>query len=287
MTIETTPEGSEILVHWLGSPESRDRELVGGKAANLGALFTEFTVPPGFCLSAWSLAVGGTVAKYRDLLAEAYAELGRHCGEDTPAVAVRSSAIDEDGAVASFAGQHDTFLNATGIDAVADAVAECFASFHSHRAGQYRREHGLEAAPRRCAVLVQRLVPADVSGVLFSVNPVSANPDEVVINASWGLGESIVGGTVTPDVYVADKATGNLLYSEAADKQRMTIPVRGGTREVDVPSMVTSQRVLSEKQVAEAVRLGVEMERRHGLAVDLELAWSDQKLHLLQCRPAT
>jgi len=122
-------------------------------------------------------------------------------------VAVRSSALDEDGAGASFAGQHETYLNVVGAAAVAEAVARCWASVRSSRALEYRRRQGFPLDGARIAVLVQQLIPADVSSVVFSANPVTGSRDEVMINASWGLGESIVGGTVTPDTYVVRRRT--------------------------------------------------------------------------------
>jgi pyruvate,water dikinase len=113
--------------------------------------------------------------------------------------------VDEDGRTTSFAGQYETFLNVSGLDGLFQAVEGCRASSRSPRAVEYRRRNGLPTDRVDLAVLVQRLVPADVSAVMFTANPVSARRDQIVINASWGLGESIVGGTVTPDMVVVRK----------------------------------------------------------------------------------
>src|SRR5690606_22363725 len=125
---------------------------------------------------------------------------------DSP-VAVRSSAIDEDGPVASFAGQHRTLLNIRGFDALVDATVRCVASARAAEAVAYRQQRGLSVEDVRIAVLVQSLVAADSAGVAFTTNPLTGRDDEVLINANWGLGESVVGGTVTPDMFVVNKAS--------------------------------------------------------------------------------
>jgi pyruvate,water dikinase len=220
-------------------------------------------------------------------LVRAYRGLGERCGLDAPSVAVRSSALDEDGAGASFAGQHDTYLNVVGAEAVAEAVVRCWTSVRSPRALEYRRRQGLALDGIRIAVLVQQLVPADVSAVMFSANPVTASRDEIMINASWGLGESIVGGTVTPDTYVVRKAGITIVSRQIAEKRQMTVTVPGGTREVDVPRFLRAQPTLKDDQVAEMARLGVTLERRMGHPVDVECAWHAGQLYVLQCRPIT
>src|SRR5690606_11026322 len=160
-------------------------------------------VPAGFCLTAEAYRIaareGGLTDELAQHVREAYARLVR--GDTGQAVAVRSSAIDEDGPFASFAGQHDTNLNVIGLDAVIAAIDGTWRSLHSRSAMAYRRRHGLGLDGVALAVLVQRMVPADVAGVAFSVDPVAGRQDRVVVRASWGLGESIVGGTVTPDVW--------------------------------------------------------------------------------------
>lgn len=272
---------AEIL--WLGDERAGLAELAGGKAANLSRLAAAFRVPPGFVVTVPGTALS---REARARVTEAYRQLARFAGTAAPAVAVRSSAIDEDGLDASFAGQHDTFLNVSGPEQVWWALCRCLASFRSERARHYRRTSGLPEAPERVAVLVQCLVPADASGVVFSAHPVTGARDEVVVNASWGLGESVVAGTVTPDAYVLGR-DGAVRERTVADKRRMTIAVPGGTREVPVPGRMARMAVLDDARVRSAGALAVALERRMGRPVDVELAWSGPDLFLLQCRPIT
>ncbi|MBI4318487.1 MAG: PEP/pyruvate-binding domain-containing protein [Chloroflexi bacterium] len=291
-----------MYILWLGHPLCHERSLVGGKAANLSRLAEAYRVPPGFCLTtqAYDLAVAHSVAADApgpecpglppDLVepvAGAYRELAQRCQEAEPGVAVRSSAVDEDGATASFAGQYETFLNVAGIKAVSQVIAQCWASAHSARVAEYRRQHSLEPHGGRLAVLVQQLILADVSAVAFGANPVSGSRDEIVINASWGLGESIVGGTVTPDTFVVRRADLAILSRLIADKRRMTVAVPGGTREVDVPRFLRTQTSLDEDQVVEIAHLLMAIEDSTGWPADVECAYRSGELYLLQCRPIT
>jgi len=143
-----------------------------------------------------------------EAVAAAYATLSQQMQVDAPSVAVRSSAVREDGQNASFAGQYETYLNLVGIDAVVSSILHCWQSAQSDRVLAYQGQKDDFSGESPLAVLVQALIPADVSFVAFSANPVTGNRDEVVINASWGLGESVVSGTVTPDAYeIAQLAT--------------------------------------------------------------------------------
>lgn len=285
---------------WLGEGNCDDCTLLGGKAASLCSLAVDFRVPPGFCLTASALdravadglALSGEVPPalpselYADL-ARAYRQLGQRCGVEAPSVAVRSSALDEDGLGASFAGQHETFLNVVGASAVAQAVVRCWASALSARALEYRRRQDLGRERIRIAVLVQHMVPADVSAVAFSADPVTGSRREVVVNASWGLGESIVGGTVTPDTYVLRKVDMDVIERRVADKRRMTVLAPEGTRETDVPRFLRNQAALGDDQAREMARLAVDLEERTGHPVDVECAFHAGRLYLLQCRPIT
>ena len=276
---------------WLGHADCHDCTLVGGKVANLSRLAAAYAVPPGFCVPTTALAMPDhsfvLPAPLRQGISDAYRRLAVESGEAEPRVAVRSSAADEDGSAASFAGQHDTYLNITGSDAVVEAVARCWASAHTERAYEYRRQHGLSLDRIGLAVLVQRLVPADVSAVVFSANPVTGEYGEVVINASWGLGESIVGGTVTPDTYVVHRASGAVVERRIAEKRRMTVAIPGGTREVDVPRCLRAKPALNEPHIAAMTTLAVALERTMGWPVDIECAVQGDRLSLLQCRPIT
>ena len=290
----------EIL--WLGEPGCHDPALVGGKVANLSRLAADHRVPPGFVLTtaAFDQAIGrggipdaasswvsSIPAGFYDQIRDAYRALAGILRSEELSVAVRSSAVDEDGPDASFAGQHDTYLNIVGEEAVANAVARCWASIDSPHALDYRRRRGLPTDGLSMAVLVQQLVPADISAVVFGADPVTGTPDSVTINATWGLGLSIVDGTVTPDSYVVGKKDLTVTSRQTARKLRMTVRVAGGTREVDVPLHLQEKPAIDDDQAAELASLAVELEKTMGWPVDLECAYHAGKLYLLQCRPVT
>lgn len=273
-------------VYWLDSFECRDPARFGGKAANLARLAAEHPVPPGFCLAAGGAGATVLSPAARAEVAAAYAELGRRCGGADLAVAVRSSAVDEDGREASFAGQHETYLNVVGAEAVIAAVERCLASAQSPRALSYRRAHGLPAAAH-VAVLVQLLVVADAAAVVFSADPRTGDRDRVVINAAWGLGESIVGGNVTPDLYAVRKSDASIVERQVAEKTCMTVAGPAGTREVPVPRCMRCEPALGDDQILELACLACVLETHEGWPVDLECAYERGKLYLLQCRPVT
>jgi len=272
---------------WLGDPKSFDAALVGGKAANLSRLARLYhRVPDGFCIPVTLMDEAHPLDLSNEIFVAISDLMACHSLPEL-VVAVRSSAVDEDGAAASFAGQHETYLNIVGADAIIQAVTRCWESARSERALEYRRQQGLAVEHLQLAVLVQQLVASDVSAVVFSANPITRNRDEVMINASWGLGESIVGGTVTPDTFVVRKSDLAVLDRTIADKQRMTVAIPGGTREVDVPRFLRQQASLNDEQAAEMAQLALTLETTMGYAVDVECAWASGQLYLLQCRPVT
>lgn len=285
-TASETSNSDQPPIRWLGEAECCDPAQVGGKAGNLRRLARSYPVPPGFCLTADALA-RRRQADYREALLQAYALLEQLVGQAEPGAAVRSSGIDEDGKSASFAGQYETFLNVRGAGGVLAAVDKCLQSGFAPRAIEYRLQNGLNSADSRLAVLVQQLVPADVSAVIFGANPVNGRRDEIVITASWGLGESVVGGTVTPDTYTIRHSSAAQISAQISDKARMTVPTATGTAEVPVPRLLRRQRTLTDAQLLEMAQMATALESEMGYAVDLECAWQRGKLFLLQCRPIT
>ena len=274
-------------VRWLGDHDCHHDGVVGGKAASLSRLASHHTVPHGFAIPAMP-AIGRPLPETLPAaIFDAYGALGERCGLPEPPVAVRSSAVDEDGAEASFAGQHDTYLNIRGHDAVVDAVHLCVRSAASQEALAYRSERGLTVDDVHIAVLVQQLVASDVSAVVFSANPITGSRDEVMINANWGLGESIVGGMVTPDMFVVDKRRLEVTMREVAIKERMTVMTEIGTRDVDVPQDLQGASSLADDQVLAMTELALKLERVVGHPVDVECAIAQGTLYLLQCRPIT
>src|SRR2546423_7185835 len=258
-------------VAWLGEPSSLDATTVGGKTANLGRLARSFRVPPGFCLDVSAFdelrpALEGDArarARLRELVAASYGDLSRRVGEKEPRVAVRSSAIGEDSGDASFAGQHETVLDVSGVDAIVDALLQCWRSVFSHRAAAYRKQRGIDGTPR-IAVLVQLMVPADASAIAFSADPVSGARDVVIVNAARGLGDAIASGTITPDSYTVRKA--DLVIASRTCADGAAIP---------------------DADIAAIARLAIQLETVMGGPVDVECALRDGDLHLLQCRPIT
>ena len=275
-----------MTIHWLGAEACSDASLVGAKAANLSRLTAVARVPAGFAIPDLDAAIevlpDALAAEVRD----AYAALAARVGEADPAVAVRSSALDEDGTAASFAGQHATELNLRGIDAVLAAIVRCCASARSAAALAYRAAHRLDADAIRVAVLVQHLVPADAAGVAFSANPISGDRAEVVINAAWGLGEAVVSGLVTPDMFVIDAAD-TLLVREIATRETMTVRTDAGIEHVAVPDTQRDAASLTDAQAIDVAHLARALEAEMSWPVDIEFAVAAGVLYLLQCRPIT
>src|SRR5947209_7141141 len=214
---------------------------------------------------------------------QAYVGLG---GENLP-VAVRSSATAEDLPDLSFAGQQETYLNMHGEVMVLDAVKRCWTSLWTARAISYRTQHHIAQEQVSLAVVVQELVPAEAAGILFTANPLTGAPDQVMINAAWGLGEAIVSGQVTPDTMVIDKASGMPRDVQISEKQVMTVRTASGTREEPVPTGRRRQAVLSPAQAAKLVRIGVRIEQLYGQPMDIEWVLSADRFFIVQARPIT
>ena len=176
--------------------------------------------------------------------------------DEAAAVAVRSSATAEDLPELSFAGQQETFLNVRGAAALLDAVKRCWASLWTPRAIGYRAQHDVATKGIGMAVVVQLLVPAESAGILFTAHPISGRRDQVVINASWGLGEAIVGGHVTPDTLVLDKGSRRVVSRETNDKAVMTVCSDDGSEERSVPSDLRRRPVLDDRCGRGAARAG-------------------------------
>jgi pyruvate,water dikinase len=255
-----------MLIVWLDQCADHPLALVGGKAARLADGVDGATVPPGFCLTTiaydqWRIWQDAPAAPTQPLppvleeaLAGAYRRLTTLCGPEAPPVAVRSSAVDEDSPGASFAGQYQTFLNVTGVNAIAVAVAKCWSAMVDPQVIAYRCQQGL-AEHSKAAVIVQQLVDADVSAVAFSANPITGATTEVVINAAWGLGESLVGGQITPDAYIINKSNQAVIGREIARKAQMTMRAGQGVTLAPVPTARQTSPTLTDPQIAAIARL--------------------------------
>ena len=301
-----------------------EHDLVGGKGANLGRMTAAaFPVPPGFTITtsayATFLAADGLdrevralvdglehdnaealergTARIRELvvgkemavelaqqIVRAYSALGRSY------VAVRSSGIAEDLADASFAGMHDTYLDIHGDEALLDAVKRCWASLWTARAASYRTTRGFRH-DQGIAVVVQTMVPSEVAGVMFTANPMTAATDEIVINASWGLGEAIVSGVTTPDEFVLHHRDLRLIERRMGAKEKIVVrdPVTGsGTVLEDVPAARRAEFTLSGRQVAQLAELGRRVQAYYDdFPQDIEWGFAGDEFYLLQSRPVT
>jgi phosphohistidine swiveling domain-containing protein len=291
----------------------------GGKGANLGELTRAgLPVPPGFVIvtdayrsyvaehqlaekivglaaptddpARYESASEQIRALFADEVSDALraeiAEAYMNLGEDVP-VAVRSSATAEDLPEASFAGQQDTYLNVRGLEDLLAAVRDCWASLWTARAMAYRARQGIDPSTVSLAVVVQQLVDAEAAGVMFTANPSTGRRDEAVISAAWGLGESIVSGSVNTDNIVVHKADGKVISSETADKAVMTVRAERRTEEREVPVGQRTRPVLTEAEAAELAKYGIRIENHYGVPQDIEWARADGRFWIVQARPVT
>jgi len=260
--------------------EVSDESRFGGKAVSLGrSLRDGLPVPEGFGLDVDTV----------DQIAEIGAGATDSCEEMLLALggraAVRSSAIGEDAKDASFAGQHTTILNAASAEALIHAIVEVRQSAHTASALAYRERMNI-AGPPRIAVVVQRLVDADCAGVLFTRNP-TTGARERLIEAAWGLGESVVSGAVVPDSYRLD-LEGRILERTIGVKDiALRLHAGGGTTEVVVDDARAHEAVLTDSALAGLHRLTLRCEAVFGMDLDIEWAFEGDRLYLLQCRAIT
>lgn len=260
--------------------KARETSLYGSKAVGLGdAVRQGLAVPPGVALSGDLVeAIASEEQTAVDKVLKAIANL-------PPPFAVRSSAVDEDGATASFAGQHLTVLNVHAPTDVPGAVREVWWSANSDSAITYRQRVGLFTRPS-VGVVVQTLLNPSVAGVMFTENPISG-ADERVIEASWGLGEAVVAGIVIPDLFRIDRA--GLVLQKKAGRKRIAIRSlpNGGTSEQPVPPEQVNQLCLNDAELVALGELALQCEKAYGPRRDIEWAIQDGKLYLLQCRAIT
>ena len=304
-----------------------DIGIAGGKGANLGELTQAgIPVPPGFVVTAQAYekfmddagindqvmgilekidindtkALQAAAEEIKKIIIEApipeelvifireyYNELCQRVGEDDTDVAIRSSATAEDLPEASFAGQQDTFLHVSGDEEVIEYIRKCWASLFEARAIFYREENNFEHSKVYIAVVVQKMANADKAGVMFTVNP-STGEEIALIEGSWGLGEAVVSGDVTPDNYQVDKKNNEIVNVTISDKKVMYTNDENGTSvKVDVPDDLRNERVLSDEELIELTEMGKRVQAHYGEPMDTEWAFEKDNLFLLQARPIT
>ncbi len=311
---------SSAHVLWFKDIRKNDIPLVGGKGANLGEMtFAGIPVPNGFVVTAKAyydfldstslrhkiltevshldvedslklqqvsknIKTAILAAKMPEGLEKEIKNYYHHlCGENDKFVAVRSSATAEDLPDASFAGQQETYLNIKGWKDVVENVQKCWASLFEARAIFYRVQNNFSHLKVGIAVPVQLMVQSDVSGIMFTVNPVTNNRGDVSIEAAFGLGQPIVSGEITPDQYVVRKETQKIAY-RFVTKQTWQFTKAGKTPVSDAHQKVQK---LSNKKVVELAKIGMLIEDHYGRPQDIEWGMEDDKLYIVQSRPVT
>ena len=260
-----------------------EANLVGGKGLSLAKTANAgLPVPAGFVVTTeayrWAMKHGiRTDPGFVRAVADAYRKLG------SGLVAVRSSATAEDAADTSFAGQQETILGVHGDETLIDAIDRCWRSLFTDRAVAYRAKQNIDAADVAMAVVVQKLVPAESAGVLFTRDPLDAGGTRMLAEASWGLGEAVVSGRVQPDRFTLDHGTGAVLSRELGSKAvRVT-----ASGEEHVPAELQRQFCLGDTALSQLAELGRKVEAFYGDARDVEWAYAGGTFHLLQARPIT
>jgi pyruvate,water dikinase len=226
----------------------------------------------------------------RKLIEEAYVQLAAHEKVKNPFVAIRSSATAEDLPDASFAGQQETYLNIRGVANVIQSVKECYASLFTDRAIFYRAQKGFNHMEVALSAIVQMMCYSESSGVIFTMDPTNGDESIVLVEGSYGLGEYIVKGTVTPDDYYVDKGTMKIIRKTIPTKTVMLVRREdGGTEEKNVPDELKDRQVISDAQAIELTKYALTIEQHYGHAMDIEWALDKQtsKLLILQARPET
>lgn len=313
------------LIKFFDELSKKDIKIAGGKGASLGEMTqAEISVPPGFVVTA---AAFDRFLHETDLKAEIdalvhelnYKDINRidqasntirdmihdeRMPKDlqklilaafkkikTTYVAVRSSATAEDSSQASWAGELESYLNTTEKNLLGN-VKKCWSSLFTPRALVYRNEKGMRKSHVSVAVVVQKMVQSEISGVCFTVHPVTKDKHQMIIEAVWGLGEALVSGQVTPDSYVIDKRDWSLIDVSVAEQKFMITRKQGnketiGTRETAVPLKLQKRQKLDGRQIIELAKLCSTIEKHYKFPCDIEWALERGKFYIVQSRPIT
>ncbi|MCD6227150.1 phosphoenolpyruvate synthase [Candidatus Micrarchaeota archaeon] len=309
-------------VYWFRELSKNSLSIAGGKGANLGEMYnSNFPIPDGFVVSSGayykfiyhngidkiikeytenldvedtdelnkaSLAIKNAILRgeipneIREAIIESYNKLGTDVY-----VAVRSSATAEDLPTASFAGQQATFLNISGALDVVQAVKECWASLFEARAIYYRTQNKFDHLKVGLAAVVQLMVESEVSGIMFTVEPVTEDYNTISIEAGYGLGEAIVSGSITPDRYLVDKNTLEIKDKEIVTQTWKIAIVRGKNEEVQIPEELQGKQKLPDDKIIELAKIGQRIEDHYGKPQDIEWSYLNGDLYIVQSRPIT
>lgn len=322
-------------IKWFNEIDKNDIPVVGGKGANLGEMTQKgVDVPPGFCVTAGAYKDFIKLSKLEDAIREkiegldvedsdelqikaseirdlinnsempkeikneiegAYDEFSKQVKTNNPEVAIRSSATAEDLPEASFAGQQDTYLHISGRKEVLNHARKCWASLWTARAIYYRTEQGFDHFDVALSVVVQKMINSEKSGVMFTANPVNNNKGEIIINASWGLGEAVVSGSVSPDEYIVNKDDKSIAEKYISEKKLMIVKKNDGvgTVDVDVETYLGHDKVnkqcLTDEEIIKLANYGLKIENMYGSHQDIEWGFDidTKELYILQSRPIT
>ncbi|MBP2025011.1 phosphoenolpyruvate synthase [Peptoniphilus stercorisuis] len=322
-------------IKWFDEIGKDDIPVVGGKGANLGELTSMgLPVPPGFCITASGydkfidyaeldevvkflmepldvdnvdalqevgtaiqnkINQGEIYSELEDEIISAYREFSEKIGVKDPEVAVRSSATAEDLPDASFAGQQDTYLHIRGEEELIKHVRACWASLWTSRAIYYREKQNFDHFDVSLSVVIQKMVNSEKSGVMFTANPINNSKNEMMINASWGLGEAVVSGIVTPDEYIIDKNTKKVIEKNIATKNYMVVKKEDGvgTVQVNVKDVLGEEAVkgecLNDRELQTLIERGLKVEELYGSVQDTEWGFDKdtKEFYFLQSRPIT
>ena len=299
---------------------NKDTKIAGGKGASLGEMTkAKIPVPPGFVVLS---AAFDKFMKDTDAVIEENAMLERINIQDTENVeeqseimrnvilkkkfpedlakeilkdfeklgakyvAVRSSATAEDSKIDAWAGQLDSFLYVTKNNLL-ECVQKCWASLYTPRALFYRVERKMRRTQVSVAVVIQKMANSDVSGVCFTVHPVTRDRDQMIIEACWGLGEALVQGIITPDSYVIQKSTLNIVDTNIGNQEIQILRAKVETEEKPVPVKIREKQKLTEKQIKELAKICIEIEKHYKDPRDIEWALEGNKFYIVQSRPIT
>jgi len=314
-------------IYWFEELSKDSLSIAGGKGANLGEMSRSgFPIPPGFVVGAESYyeyiklhridkmiedlllpldvndtkklneasetlsnaIIAGTVPKeMADLIIDAYNDLRKRTGADTEYVAVRSSATAEDLPTASFAGQQASFLNVFGEAELIDAVKKCWASLFTPRSIFYRVEQGFDHRKVKLAVVVQHMVQSEKAGVFFTVDPISQDVNKMTIEGAYGLGETVVSGSLTPDTYLINKKSLDIVDKKIAKQDWMLTKVGEKNVRASIKKDFQQMQKLSDVQIQELARIGRNIEKHYGWPQDIEWAIEGGKVYIVQSRPIT
>jgi len=312
---------------WFKDIRFEDVNIVGGKGANLGEMYSlGIPVPNGFVVTANTYfdfieknklkpqiknilsitnvdhpdELQSASKKIRSLIKKApfthnisiqimtaYKKLGSFGGLVDMPVAVRSSATAEDSLDASFAGQQDTYLNVIGESNVLHRVRDCWASLFTPRSIFYRVKKKYDHFKVGVAVPIQKMVQSEISGIMFTANPVSNNKNEIIIEVIWGLGEYIVQGVITPDQFIIDKSNWTIKQKNNVSQDRQLVKNQNETHEIDVPKYKQNKIKIDDTIALKIAKIGQKLHNHYGKAQDIEFAIEKGKFYVVQTRPIT